>query len=167
MFFGKILRKASLSEDQVYRHLLVRRWNDDGIPCTFIMLNPSTADAHKDDATVRKCMGFARRWGFGALFVVNLFDFRATSPTDLKKAKTPISRENNRTLLNNCKLTAGLGGKVIAAWGNHGRYMDQNQLVIRRLNDFAIPLYALQVTKENNPMHPLYIPYDTQPFKWA
>ena len=50
----------------------------------FIMLNPSTADDEFDDATIRRCVGFAKRWGFHGLVVTNLFAYRATKPSDLK-----------------------------------------------------------------------------------
>ncbi len=32
--------------------------------CIFIMLNPSTADGDQDDPTIRRCVGFAKAWGF-------------------------------------------------------------------------------------------------------
>ena len=58
---------------------LTRRWAE-GPPLVVCMLNPSTADAEEDDPTIRRCVGFAKRDGFAALEVVNLFAFRATDP---------------------------------------------------------------------------------------
>src|SRR5689334_10316767 len=67
----------------MYRYSLWREWSTDSPPVTFIMLNPSTADDWKDDSTIRRCIGFARTWGFGALEVVNLFAYRATDSRKL------------------------------------------------------------------------------------
>ena len=63
---------ATLSPCGRYRYRLTRRWGDGGA-VAFVMLNPSTADAEKDDPTIRRCIGFAREWRFGRLIVVNLF----------------------------------------------------------------------------------------------
>ena len=56
---------ATFDKDRVYRFALWRFW-DDGLPkIMFVGLNPSTADENKNDPTVRRCIGFAERWGFG------------------------------------------------------------------------------------------------------
>lgn len=81
---------AGLSPCGLYRFWLTRCWAP-AKPCAlFIMLNPSTADHEQDDATIRKCIGFARRWGMGSIRVANLFAYRATKPDDLKRADNPI-----------------------------------------------------------------------------
>ena len=56
---------AVISPCGAYRYLLTRQIGAGAKVATFIMLNPSTADAERDDATIRKCVGFARRWGCG------------------------------------------------------------------------------------------------------
>jgi hypothetical protein len=66
-----------------HRYLLTRIWDKATPPVCFIMLNPSTADHHRDDPTIKRCMGFARRWGHGGIQVVNLFAYRATDPKEL------------------------------------------------------------------------------------
>jgi hypothetical protein len=50
-----------------HRYVLRREWNQNvrGI-LNWIMLNPSTADDHFDDPTIRRCVGFAKRWGFSS-----------------------------------------------------------------------------------------------------
>ena len=86
---------AVLSPCGAYRYLLTRRFGPGKKLATFVMLNPSTADAERDDATIRKCVGFARSWGCAGLQVVNLFAFRATDPTDLRMADDPVGPEND------------------------------------------------------------------------
>ena len=81
---------ARLSDDRRYRYLLVRRWDNTLPDATFVMLNPSTADERDDDPTIRKCIGFAKRWGCGGIKVVNLYAFRATNPRDCFAAADPI-----------------------------------------------------------------------------
>ena len=81
-----------------------------------MMLNPSTADSTLDDPTIRRCIGFAKAWEYGALEVVNLFSYRATKVPDLKKAAVSNGAESD------AHLQAAISGAslVVAAWGNHG-----------------------------------------------
>lgn len=62
---------AVLSDDGQYRYQLERTWGF-GDAVTFVMLNPSTADARKDDPTIRRCLSYARSWGYDGIRVVNL-----------------------------------------------------------------------------------------------
>ena len=105
-------RSATFSPDRNYRYTLWRRWLDRRPSLMVIGLNPSTADETKDDPTVRRCICFARDWGFGALCMTNLFAFRATDPNLMKAAPEPIGDANNAALV----LTAGQAGLVLAAW---------------------------------------------------
>ena len=108
-----------------YRYLLTRQVGPGPRTATFIMLNPSTADATNDDPTIRRCIGFARQWGCGRLAVLNLFAFRATEPADLKRAEEPVGPENRawfeRTLLGTPD------GPVVCGWGVHGEHMGQDR----------------------------------------
>src|SRR5262249_44998661 len=84
-------RSAVISACGRYRYYLCRKLaGGGGRVATFIMLNPSTADAERDDSTIRKCVGFGRRWGCGQLHVVNLFGLRATQPTELRTVGNPV-----------------------------------------------------------------------------
>lgn len=74
-------RGAVFSDDRVYRYQLRRCWDVTEPIVAFVMLNPSTADAIEDDPTVRRCIGFAKNWGYGALLVGNLFAARTTRPS--------------------------------------------------------------------------------------
>jgi hypothetical protein len=63
----------------------------------WMMLNPSTADGTDDDATIRKCMKFARAWGYGGILVVNLLAWRETDSKLLKQRGYAelVGRHNN------------------------------------------------------------------------
>jgi len=99
------LRVASLSECKRYRYGLTHYWGaepgeqKESEFCVFVGLNPSTADAFADDPTVKRCVGFARRWGFLGFVIVNAFGFRATEPANMLRAEDPIGPENDEALL--------------------------------------------------------------------
>lgn len=93
---------AWFSDDLQYRFLLWRRWNPDALTtswCNFIMLNPSTADELTNDPTVERCQKRAMQWGYGGLYVTNLFGLRATDPKELTQRAEPIGRPDNDTMI--------------------------------------------------------------------
>lgn len=137
-----------------YRYALWRYWDTNLGYVQFIGLNPSTADDKVDDPTIRKCIGFTQRWGFGGLCMTNLFAWRATQPADMKKATDPIGPDNDSFLVS----VAETANIVVAAWGNHGTFMDR-AVHVRKL----VPgMKAIFINKgTGQPKHPLYIRYDT------
>lgn len=124
----------------------------------FVGLNPSTADAAQDDATIRRCIEFARTWGYGALVMTNLFAWRATDPGDMLAAADPVGPDNDAALL----AAARAADVVVAAWGVHGAHMGRDVAVRAMLPR----LHYLRLTKDGRPGHPLYLPADLRPTEW-
>ena len=75
-------RSATLSDCGRFRFVLRRTWGK-GPTVSWLMLNPSTADAEQDDPTLRRIMDFAAQWGMVGVTVVNVFPFRSSKPTEL------------------------------------------------------------------------------------
>ncbi|BBA36813.1 uncharacterized protein sS8_4890 [Methylocaldum marinum] len=150
-------KSADLSGCGRYRYALRRRWSG-GDQVLFVMLNPSTADAEKDDPTIRRCIAFAQEWDFGALAVGNLFAFRTPSPRGLRAAADPVGPHNDRELV---RLQAE-SKLVVAAWGNYGGFLQRDAAVRALLSG----LHILGLTKQDQPRHPLYVPAETQPRAW-
>ena len=149
---------AKFSDCGKYRYSLFREWDREKGLVSFIMLNPSTAGATEDDPTIRRCIGFAERWGFGRLWVVNLFAFRATDPAEQKKADDPVGPDN----IFDIAAGGAFSGKVIAAWGVHGDLHGQAERVKFGLSLGLKPIHCLGTTKDGHPKHPLYLPNDTE-----
>jgi hypothetical protein len=142
-----------------YRYHLSRTIGDGGgRHATFIMLNPSTADAEIDDPTIRKCVGFATRWDCRDLQVVNLFAYRTTRPAELGSAPDPVGPINQEYIR---RTVAMANGPIICAWGAHGGYLRQNETVLSWIGGLCVPM-CLGVTKQGHPRHPLYVPYGTE-----
>lgn len=145
---------ASISDCGRYRYDLTRRWGA-GDAAVWVMLNPSTADASVDDATIRKCVGFTKRLGLLALTVVNLFAFRARHPTDMRAADDPVGPDNDAYLQRHAREA----GTVICAWGPHGRFRGRDLNVLAMLRAAGVPLHCLHVTADGSPGHPLMLGY--------
>jgi hypothetical protein len=130
-----------------------------------IGLNPSTADETEDDPTVRRCIGYARDWGYSGLRMMNVFAFRATDPRDMLKAKDPVGPENNRLILKEARITTQYGerGAILAAWGNHGSHRDAAKSLTLMLSFQGIAYACLGATKSGQPKHPLYLAKDVRP----
>lgn len=156
---------AVISPCGKYRYALTRRFEMSGRLATFIMLNPSTASAIVDDHTIRKCIGFGKRWGCGSFIVVNLFAVRATKPRDMRAASDPVGPDNSRWVRSAARwatydVDPKLRGPVVCAWGMHGAYMDQDQTVMGWLDDEGVRPKCLGTTKDGYPRHPLMVGYD-------
>ncbi len=150
-------KAAILSACGQYRYRLERQWNGNKAKIAFLMLNPSTADAEQDDPTIRRCIGFAKSWGFGGLIVGNIFALRSTDPKALYDHPDPIGPDNDQHIL----AIAKSARKIVCAWGTHGALHDRGRQVAERLEFFD--LVALKVTADGQPGHPLYLAADIQP----
>ena len=135
--------------DDIYRYELRRVWNEARPVVLFIMLNPSTADESTDDPTIRRCINFARDWGYGALTVGNLFALRTKHSKRLLRSADPIGPENDRTLMK--LIDEHL--IVVAAWGAFGSRCARAREVCRLIG----PSKCLGVTRAGFPRHPLYV----------
>ena len=152
-------KAADISPCQTYRYSLTRRWVADphARVLTFVMLNPSTADADTDDPTIRRCIGFARREGFGRLRVVNLFAYRATNPKALLTCLDPVGPENDE-YLDSARISTSVAPKIlVAAWG-----VNAQPERVRRVLDvcYGADWRCLGTTKDGHPRHPLYVKGD-------
>lgn len=149
-----MIRDAVLTQDQRYRYRLTRTWEDAKGRVCWIMLNPSTADASADDPTIRRCMLFTRREGYGGIIVVNLCAVRSTDPKALLVEPDPIGKDNAEYILgaiHEAKL-------VIGAWGAvHKKIAPFAEMVADLIRKEGIKVMCLGVTATGQPRHPLYV----------
>jgi hypothetical protein len=149
---------AIFSEDRKHRYALFREWDLSKPSLMFIGLNPSTADEKADDPTIRRCIGFAKRWGFGKLIVANLFSFRTPSPKELFRSENPVRKENDYWL----ERLSREAQKVILAYGNQGKFKNRHGEILKIIES----PYCIQKSKTGMPMHPLYLRYTKEPVKF-
>lgn len=153
---------AVISNCGKFRYRLGRRWADGGLALSYVMLNPSTADAEQDDATIRRCIRFAKDHDFNALEVVNLYAFRATDPADLRKAGYPVGPENDHQIIQ--ALTESHA--VCVAWGANVAGLERPQIVLPLIRRVFATTFCLGITRSGYPAHPLMLPSSRrlQPF---
>ena len=144
---------AVLSDDEEYRYQLWRTWDEDKPTAGFIMVNPSTADATKDDRTISRCATFANGMGFGKIIVANLFAVRSSNPSIIEDHPNPIGPENDEHLMAVCEEAE----RHFAAWGTTGGKYERAREVANLIDE---SLYALMTSKHGHPRHPSRIPYD-------
>jgi len=158
-------RGAHFSADMRYRWSLWRMWDTTIAPVTFCMLNPSTADATKNDPTVERCERRARMMGFGGIVVVNIFGLRSTDPRGLYEADDPIGTHNLDAIMH----AVAESDMAVLGWGDHGRHMNrgQNVLTMLRGEGHGPKLHHLGLNKSGEPRHPLYVSYNVSPRRWV
>lgn len=166
----KSLRGAVI--DGPYRYRLWRYWDRELIPLVVCMLNPSTADDVKNDQTIRRCLHYAKREGFGGLEVVNLFAWRSTDPDVLRKAAVSqfarmIGPSNDDHIRNALKATrADTGGLVLVAWGTNVERisggMTRARQVKRLIDEHGLPIVCLGTTQGGYPRHPARLGNDVE-----
>lgn len=158
--FEESNKGAILSECETYRYQLWRIWDESKPKVLFIMLNPSTADADIDDPTIRRCIGFAKSWGYGGLFVGNIFAYRSTEPKGLFEADDAVGVDNNyhlEQMSEKCEI-------AVCAWGN-SPIVNKMNTTHKPLKNVRIPLHYIELSKDGTPKHPLYLKSELKPVK--
>jgi hypothetical protein len=158
-----IFRSAQFDDTGRYRYSLFRQWQPALPGLTIIMLNPSLADATADDPTIRRCIGLAYGWDFGAITVVNLFAYSTAYPRHLKQVNDPVGSENDAAL----RKAALEGEKILLAWGNWGCLHGRDQAVLRWLSPFHNKFCCLGRNRTGQPRHPLYVSRDIKLRPWG
>lgn len=144
---------ARISDDGMYRYLLRRTWDFTKLRVLIIMLNPSTADATIDDATIRSCVRLCKWRNDGGFEVVNLFALRATNPAELKTVADPVGPSNNDVIeaaIMRCDI-------AICAWGAYPGAIERGRTVRGLLRLRRPAVFCWGKTKDGAPKHPLYI----------
>lgn len=154
---------ATWSACRAYRYTLRRPYLQDLFDsrekyrvCAFLLLNPSTATETEDDPTIRRCIGFARRWGFAELVIINVYALRSTDPAGLWKVDDPVGPGNDAAIAE----VAARAERIVCGWGKHAR-TERIERVAELLA--GRDTYALAVNQDGSPKHPLYIPAATEP----
>ena len=145
-----------------YRYVLTRKWGDDDSNLVmFIGLNPSTADEHTDDPTIRRCTQFAKAWGYDGLIMTNLFALRATDPREMIMHADPVGEMNDVIL----RSASECASKIVAMWGNYGGHRNRGEQILKQFSN----LHYLKMTQLNQPAHVLYLPNDLTPkvMQWS
>ena len=161
---------AEFSPNKTYRYVLSRDWSlpdEEKKTVLFIMLNPSTADENVFDPTVRRCFGYAVRWGFNVMKVANIYAYRATNPKDMLNAEKIgidiIGLPENDLWITKLSSEAD---KIICAWGAMKWSKERETKVLKFLTMWhPDKLYCLRKTKDGRPVHPLYQRNDVELIK--
>jgi hypothetical protein len=152
-----MIKSARISPDGLYRYELRRTWDKTLPILEWIMLNPSTADAYVDDNTIKRCIAFARAWGYGGIVVRNLFAWRATNPAELLSANDPFGPDNAEFLNKKDAKT------TVVAWGAHPM---ANRIWRAQTSWGKRELWCLGVNANGSPKHPLYVPSSRTLVPW-
>jgi hypothetical protein len=160
-----IEKDAVISKDGKYRYQLTRRWSQVMPMVAFLLFNPSTADASTDDATIRKAMGFASRWDYGGIVVLNLFAYRSRNPDSLGYVDDPVGVDNDWTIMQALDDVSAL----ICAWGcaQYMRSMERQQRKRALLHSIhklhpGLAMQCLGMGVTGEPYHPLMLAYKTE-----
>jgi len=148
------------STDRNHRYTLIHRWDellnpDHGI--AWICLNPSTADEHQLDPTLRRIRDFSATWGYSFFIMLNLFAWRATQPADMKAATDPIGPDNDKWIAHWSKKV----DRVMLGWGEHGAHNNRDQQVLAYLD--RSKTFCLERNASGQPKHPLYVAKKNKP----
>lgn len=157
---------AQFSPCGTYRYWLSRDVNlylDEPKRAVWVMLNPSTADANTNDATITRVENFTRDLGYDVAEVVNLYAFRATNPRALPWGhKERVGPENWSWVETAIKRSA----VVICAWGAMPCARNAGREMLGTILELGKKPFCLGFTKSRAPKHPLYLPRETtlQPY---
>lgn len=165
---------AVFSDCRRYRYRLWRFWDSSLPRICFVLLNPSTADEIENDPTVERQVRRVKQWGgFGGVEIVNAYAFRSTNPEILYDVIDPVGSSNDDWIISAASWAHSSGGFVVCGWGKHAAAIldrsgkpPRHRQLLKLFTEHKIPISAFGLNADGTPRHPLYISYDSEPFRW-
>lgn len=158
---------AVFSPCGTWRYRLDRDLGRTGPVVAILGVNPSTADAERNDATIRKDIGFGARLGWGHLVKGNLFAFRSTDIRGLRTAADPRGPENDAYL----EQIMREADTVVAAWGPTSKLppvLRKRWVTVSLMAErLGVPLMCFGVAADGQPRHTLMLAYETPLVPWT
>lgn len=161
----EILRDAKLSPCGEYRYWLSRVWDIKKPLVLFVGINPSTANAERDDITVKKLIHYCNDWGYGGFYIINLYGYITSTPDFLRSVSDPIGKENYRIIR---KLLNREWAKIIFMWGSNGKALDYRDIIdiVGLFKDKKDLVYCFSKNRDGGPTHPGRLSYDVKLIKY-
>lgn len=158
---------AEFSVDRIYRYKLWRHWGAERDPskvACFLMLNPSTADEHDLDPTLRRCVNFAKSWSCTGMVVVNLFAVVSADPKILLTqadavGDVPRLTTLGRTVDNTNVILQEVEEShiLMLGWGAFPEAAKRAKEMLDLLPGHNAQPMCLGTTQSGAPKHPLYV----------
>lgn len=144
--FENVNEGAEFSGDRKYRYALWRIWDESKPLVMFVGLNPSTANETDNDPTIRCVIKFAKQWGYGGVYMANLFGLVSSNPADLLTCKDPVGDNDHQLEIfsRKCK-------DVVFAWGKFNQAQGRRAVV-----EIMFPGAFCIGKKDGHPFHPLW-----------
>ena len=146
-------------EENKNRYSLGQIFDENGKTLICFGINPSTACPESLDNTINKIIKIAHFNGYENWIMLNIYPQRATNPDDLHKiADEQIIKRNLEIISHN--LDTFKESDILFAYGNlisKRKYLKGclNQIT-ELLKAKNKKVYIIKLTKEGNPVHPLY-----------
>lgn len=160
---------AIFSDCGNYRYRLERVIDTagEGKVFAFFGINPSTADATTDDATISKMTGFATRAGAGRIIVGNVFSLISTDINGLRKGLPLRGNEHDKhfqQIINDADI-------LIPCWGSRNKLAQEFRSSLDECMEILMssqkPVRCFGKTKgTGDPCHPLMLAYSTKIIEW-
>ncbi len=154
-----VQKGAEFNQDRTHRYSLWRIWDEQLPMIAFVGLNPSNANENEDDPTIRRVIGFAQNWGYGGVYMLNLFTVISSAPSILKDANNWGDWKDclSHILKHENKIE-----EYVFAWGNAKESQERGL----KLSKVILDAICLEKNKNGSPKHPLYCKSELQPIKY-
>lgn len=140
-----------ISEDQIYRYKLVKRWDPSRPPVIIVVLNDDS-----NDLVIDRCEIFGKHILAGSVIILNVFAFRCTDKRDLllankskEERKRIIGPENDVVMYNT--FMENPMSDIICAWGTFGSITKRDQAICYLIKECGRTLKCFQKTTEGHP----------------
>lgn len=143
---------ADFSEDKKHRYRLWRIW-DHALPKVMcIGLNPSNANAEKNDPTINNLIAVLTRLGYGGFYMMNCYSYVTSDPKLLMH--NPMSDKWNDNML---LVTAAICDGVVFAWGTFKVVSERGR--DKELSEMFPLAKCFGKNLDGSPMHPMGLMY--------